>query len=417
MNVGTKMFGLVIINGEESSDVTSWLDRHGRRRWFYRPFTPKRLSRKWPLPGSQGSSAYEEELARLRVAFIEGKLKNRNEKSTEVAFLKGSIGWCIDRFRESDDFAKMPEGTTKRGYRRYLDNIKKSPLGPAMMRHLFPGAVIKWRNTIKATASADAHVYALSTVWEWTLHNLTDEVPLKGSNPCRGLKKCHTTDKQHPAEPWPRDVLEGVLAIAPLEIATAIEVLLGSAQRVNDATNMLETHIVDGRVSVPVEPTEFEQSKTGERIIIVATERMMKAVKARPHKDSPYVLNSSRGRKWANGDSLSEMITRWVDKVAEPGKYTTHGLRVNAGIELALSGCTMEELKAVLGHRTLAMVAHYLRKMNKLHNAMTAVKKRNKWERRRVAEAKAKGVKQAETLNAGCPQTEAACQTLERKRA
>jgi hypothetical protein len=112
------------------------------------------------------------------------------------------------------------------------------------------------------------------------------------------------------------------------------------------------------------------------------------------------------------------MITRWVDKVSPPGTYTTHGLRVNAGIELALAGCTIDELKAVLGHRTAAVVQHYLKKMNRLHSALTATKKRDKWERRRVAEAKAKaeGRAAAQTGITKVPQIEQGCQTLERKR-
>lgn len=171
----------------------------------------------------------------------------------------------------------MPDNT-KRGYRRYLDNIRSSKLGPAMMRHLIPQVVIKFRNEIPDTASADSHVYAFSKLWDWTLHNLMDDVPLKGSNPYHGLKKLHDEDKQHAYEPWPREVLDAVLAIAPIEISTAIEVLLGSARRVNDATTLREQHIVDGKISVPVEPTEFEQGKTGERIFIVATERIMKAI-------------------------------------------------------------------------------------------------------------------------------------------
>jgi hypothetical protein len=243
---------------DADADVTSWADRHGRRRWFYRPFTPKRYSRKWPLPGTPGSAAYEAELARLRCRYLEGALKNIGETAnTATLFLKGRIGWCVDRFRESDEFEKMPDNT-KRGYRRYLDNIKSSKLGPAMMRHLIPQVVIKFRNEIPATASADSHVYAFSKLWDWTLHNLMDDVPLKGSNPCHGLKKLHDKDKQHAYEPWPREVLDAALAIAPIEISTAIEVLLGSAQRVNDATTLREQHIVDGKISVPVEPTEFE---------------------------------------------------------------------------------------------------------------------------------------------------------------
>ena len=233
----------------------------------------------------------------------------------------------------------------------------------------------------------------------------------QGGNPCHGLKKRHDKSKRQSHEPWSREVLEATLKIAPKEIQVAIEVLLGAGQRVDDATKLKREHIVDGMVSVPAEPTEFQQKKTGERIFIVPTERLAKVLAFRPHQDSDYVLNSSRGRKWANGDSLSGMITRWVDEVAEPGKFTTHGLRANVGIELALSGCSIEELKAVLGHRTAQIALEYLKKMNKLHLVMSATHKRNDWERRRVAEAEAR----AKTPKAKSPEIGTTCQTPERK--
>ena len=46
----------------------------------------------------------------------------------------------------------------------------------------------------------------------------------------------------------------------------------------------------------------------------------------------------------------------------EPGVkgFTMHGLRKNAGIELALAGCSVSQIMAVLGHKTEKMALFYV---------------------------------------------------------
>jgi len=43
--------------------------------------------------------------------------------------------------------------------------------------------------------------------------------------------------------------------------------------------------------------------------------------------------------------------------------YTMHGLRKNAGMELALAGCTVPEIMAVLGHKTPKMALFYVQQV------------------------------------------------------
>jgi hypothetical protein len=138
--------------------LTSCRHRYGKRRWFFRPFRPKRLSRKWPLPGMPGSAAFNAEYNRLHAMLLDGSLGK-----TETVFFKGTIGWCIEQWRASDEYKAMQDNT-KRGNIRYLDNIKRR-MGGALLKHLTPQLVIKFRNEIKATSSADAHVLALGKLW------------------------------------------------------------------------------------------------------------------------------------------------------------------------------------------------------------------------------------------------------------
>jgi hypothetical protein len=64
-----------------------------------------------------------------------------------------------------------------------------------------------------------------------------------------------------------------------------------------------------------------------------------------------YIFVHADGRSWAGAQSLSQAIRNRLNALGIEG-YTTHGLRKNAGMELAEAGATVEEIRVVLGHKT-----------------------------------------------------------------
>jgi integrase len=64
-----------------------------------------------------------------------------------------------------------------------------------------------------------------------------------------------------------------------------------------------------------------------------------------------YIFVHAYGVPWAGGQSLSQAIRNRLNALGIEG-YTLHGLRKNAGMELAEAGATVEEIRAVLGHKT-----------------------------------------------------------------
>ena len=57
--------------------------------------------------------------------------------------------------------------------------------------------------------------------------------------------------------------------------------------------------------------------------------------------------------------------------------YSRHGLRKNATIELLEAGCTPDEVKAITGHETTAMIELYGKDVEKKRQATAAIAKLN----------------------------------------
>ena len=82
--------------------VTSFRDRHGKRRFYFRY-----RGQKFKLTGRPGSAEFVETYARYLAAAESGALGRK-----ELGYLKGSIGWVIEKFLASDvGFGKLKPGT------------------------------------------------------------------------------------------------------------------------------------------------------------------------------------------------------------------------------------------------------------------------------------------------------------------
>ena len=57
--------------------------------------------------------------------------------------------------------------------------------------------------------------------------------------------------------------------------------------------------------------------------------------------------------------------------------YSLHGLRKNSTIELLKAGCTYDDIKAVTGHGTTAMIELYGKDIEKKRQATAAIAKLN----------------------------------------
>jgi integrase len=89
---------------------------------------------------------------------------------------------------------------------------------------------------------------------------------------------------------------------------------------------------------------------------------------------SDHIFTNSRGEPYGTATTLSAALRHHLRDCGFTG-YTMHGLRKNAGVELALAGCTVPEIMAVLGHKSPKMAIFYVQQVNKEKLAETAAAK------------------------------------------
>ena len=336
--------------------LTSWRDRHGRRRYFFRAH-----GKKYPLTGKPGDPEFHAAYARF-LADLKAKTLGRRE----TAFIKGTIGWVIEQYLASVQFAGKADNT-QRNYRRVLD-ILKVKLGAARIADLQPNHIRIIRDEVAktSTATADIATMLLGVLWDHAAEFC--KLPL-GVNPAHGLRKVHGDKKPH--EPWPAEIIEGFLAVASEPLRLAFYLLLYTGQRVGDVVKMKWSNFAGDRV-------QLVQEKTGQPINVQVHKRLAEVLKEVP-RINDYVLNNSWGRPYKNADALSGVIKRVLtDDLENAGHLTTHGLRKNAGVALAESDCTVPEIMAILGHKTPAQAIAYVEKANRGKLADSATRKRER---------------------------------------
>jgi integrase len=336
--------------------LTSWRDRHGKRRYFFRA-----LGRKYPLPGKPGSVEFHAAYAR----FLE-ELEAKTLGQKETAFIKGTIGWVIERYLASGEFRELADNT-QRGYRRVLDTLK-ARLGTARIADLQPHHIRIVRDDLAktSTSTADMARMLLGVLWghasEFCNLNL-------GPNPVRDVRRLHRRSGKANA-PWPAETIDQFLNVASEQMRLALHLLLYTGQRVGDVVTMKWSDIANERMTVV-------QEKTGEKVIIPVHIRLAALLKETPRR-SEFILNNRWGRPYKNADALSGVIKKVLIDDLHAGHLTTHGLRKNAGIALAEAGCEVPEIQAILGHRSPHMALHYAAQANKGRLAESANRKRER---------------------------------------
>ena len=100
------------------------------------------------------------------------------------------------------------------------------------------------------------------------------------------------------------------------------------------------------------------------------------AVTLEEHKKartSTHVVTTAAGKPYKARHFKAE----WA-KVTEKAKLSGivfHGLRKTAAVNLAEAGCTHDQIKAITGHQTDAMVSHYTAGTTQKKQALAAMKK------------------------------------------
>jgi integrase len=151
----------------------------------------------------------------------------------------------------------------------------------------------------------------------------------------------------------------------------ALALLLYTAQRVSDVTRMGYQHIRGDRIAV-------RQQKTDAPLLIPMHPELMRILASAP-RDNLTFLISERGEPFA-GTSFSNWFGKCCREAGLKG-CTAHGLRKAACRRLAEAGCSVHEIAAISGHKTLKEIERYTREADQARLASQALDRQLRAER------------------------------------
>lgn len=325
--------------------VTRYRDRHGRERFKFqrRGWPSKNLPPPWTpafLP------AYEAALA------------EREPDKTRGRHRQGTFGALIAAYLASPEFAQKAPSTRKE-YRRVLEAFAAEH-GDKPVRDLERRHVRAMRDARAETpAAANTFVRIIRLLMSWAVEN-----DWRPDNPAMRLKLFKIGEWRA----WTDDEIAAFEARWPIGTMQrrAFAIGLYTGQRRADQIAMQRQHRRDGWITV-------RQQKTGAELAIPEHPALTEALEA----GSPaamMLLTTSRGKPW-QPQAYGAWCAHAIEAAGLPEDCVWHGLRKSAGVRLAEAGCTTEELKAILGHASDAMVAHYVRAANQKRLAGAAIRK------------------------------------------
>lgn len=317
-----------------------------------------------------------------------GRWKNPRDYKIDpkIVFRPASIGWLIERYKVSDKFRAYSKGT-RENYGFALDLLKKE-FGTALMHDVTPEHVDVYSARIarqKGGSVADQQINLISNLWEFAKG--FPEFKRKGKHcPTIGATRHYEHDGEgHLA--WPDEVLERFEETANDYLVEFMTGLHYTGQRGSDVVTM-RWNDYDGK------EINVVQQKTGERLWLACPaplRDMLNRMKKKPvHPE--FIFTNKWKRPYISAGTLSAALRHHLHSL-QYFDYSMHGLRKNAGMELALAGCTVPEIMAVLGHKSPKMAIFYVKQAEKKLLGRTAT---IKWDveidarkKKRVAERRA----------------------------
>jgi integrase len=145
-----------------------------------------------------------------------------------------------------------------------------------------------------------------------------------------------------------------------------LELALGTAQRRGDFVRLGWRHVIKGKIAV-------KQNKTGAEVTIPIVQELHAALDYCP-RDRLTFITQADGRP-LGAASLGNEFRDWLRKGGLPEKLSLHGLRKAAARRLAEAGCTVHEIAAVTGHKTLSEIERYTREAEKTRLAEIGMRK------------------------------------------
>lgn len=248
--------------------------------------------------------------------------------------------------------------STKDSYRRLIEPLLPR-WGEMPVDRLPPQWVMK-RMDEMGPAKANHFLPVLRLLLNWSIPRGWVK-----TNPTAGIKRAKHKAASHRA--W--TVAELALMTGPGAGLIALPVLIAihTGQRLADVL-ALPWSAYDGQTV-----TIAAQGKTKARVVVPVLPELRRALEAAPRR-AIVICTRQDGHAW-KPDHFKHAFAAKRGELGLSGDLHFHGLRHLAGKRLAEAGCTPQEIAAILGHKTLAMVSLYTEQAGKEELARAAITK------------------------------------------
>ncbi|WP_315812296.1 hypothetical protein [Bradyrhizobium sp. SZCCHNR2028] len=313
----------------------------------------------------------------------------RRQASIRTAFPAGSIGDLISRYRASDEFKRLADGT-RTNYEVTMRRMEEQ--GAARVRDLTPFVVQTARDTMKATpVMANQMLSVGRTIFDWAI-----PLGLAEANPFEKVRDFDIPDRGH--VPWPDWIVDYVRANAWPDLVRMTRLGIMTCQRGSDLIRMGPEH--RDRNGLWCRPKKTRKRRRAFHIPLAAVdaieidrwaetpmtftntrwlkpiERFREDLYLYSPKGAQYTPDGLRARwgRWLEGTSEGKQLCRrWKEWVAgQVKKYewdidpedadhpTIHGLRGTGILVRAEQGYEVDQIANDIG-MSRQNVEHYMR--------------------------------------------------------
>jgi len=325
--------------------VQGFIDRHGRRRFYFRRPGFKRM----PLPGLPWSpefmAAYEEALAGQIMQIGGSRVRPGTMRALAISYYN-SLGF------------RSLKPSSQAIYRRIIDRFCREH-GDKRAATLQREHIVKLMATRKP-GSANGLQKVLRVMMQHAI-----ETGLRADDPTRDIKAIIVkTDGHHTWSESEIEQFEERHAIGS-RARLALALLLYTGQRRSDVVRMGRQHIRDGFL-------HFRQLKTGAELSI-PVHADLEAIIAESAAGQMTFLTTEFGKPFTAA-GFGNWFREQCD-MANLRHCSAHGLRKAAARRLAEAGCTEHEIAAITGHASLREIARYTKAVDQKKLATAAMEK------------------------------------------
>ena len=257
----------------------------------------------------------------------------------------------VTRFMASGNFLKL----ALRSQTQYINGLKtfEAYFGGRDIESIRRSEIIAVNDSLfSKPGKAFQFVKTTSVLFSYAL-----DMEFVTANPCNKIK----IHKMEPIPRWEISQIKKAISINHRTVRTAVALSWYTGQRQGDVLSMKWSDITNG------DTLNVKQSKTG-KIMQIKIHPNLKAILDAIDDRGEYIVSKDR-RIHAN--TFRSCFTRHTKKVGITLPF--HGIRKTVAATLAENGRSANEIAALLGHNTLAMVTLYTKEANATKMIASAV--------------------------------------------